>query len=388
MKETGFKEILLRSVLQIVRCPIYWAGFFILPLFCTLFLTSEMDDGLPVKVPAAIIDHDGTDMSRQLTQTLSSSQMIDMRVDCDSYSAARKRMQEGEIYGFFLIPENFQKDLLAGKAPQITFYTNMTYYVPASLLYKTFKSTAVYSKAGVMMKVMEGVGADQHQIMPLLNPVNVSVRGLGNPELNYAIYLCNSFVPGVFQLMILLMTCYALGQEVKKGTSIQLMEMSGGSILKALAGKLLPQTVIWTVLMIFLESWLFRWCGYPMNGSWGWMTLNEIMFVLASQCLGVFLFGIIPNLRLGLSACALIGILSFSLAAFSFPVESMYSAMGIFSWILPVRYNFLIYIDQALNGIDIYYSRIWFVAYLVFMLLPFSIGWRIKRAFLKPVYVP
>ncbi len=57
----------------------------------------------------------------------------------------------------------------------------------------------------------------------------------------------------------------------------------------------------------------------------------------------------------------------------------MYPALGIFSWVLPTRYNFLIYIDQALNGIPVYYSRVWFVAYIVFMLLPFTMMWNIKR---------
>ena len=66
----------------------------------------------------------------------------------------------------------------------------------------------------------------------------------------------------------------------------------------------------------------------------------------------------------------------------------MYPAVGIFSWILPMRYQFLIYMDQALNGLDIYWSRIWFVAYIVFMLLPLTLLWRIKRAYRQPVYVP
>lgn len=123
-----------------------------------------------------------------------------------------------------------------------------------------------------------------------------------------------------------------------------------------------------------------------MHGSWFWLTLSEIMFVLASQGLAVFFFGLLPNLRLSLSISALLGILSFSIAAFSFPVESMYPAMGVFSWIVPTRYNFLIYIDQALNGIDIYYSRVWFVAYIVFMLLPLTMLWRIKGCMAKPVY--
>lgn len=382
------KEIIVRSILQIVRRPIYWVAFFILPLFCFMLLTSLMQEGLPSQVPAAMIDKDGSALSRKVTQNLAGMQMVDLVDDCNSYTEARHLMQKGDIFGFFLIPENFERDLLSGRKPVVTFYTNMTYFVPASILFKTFKTTALYTKAGVTMTVLESVGASPQQVTPLLLPINIQARGIHNPGLNYAIYLCNSFLPGVLELMIFLVTCFSLGQEIKYGTSTRLLKMANGSIVKALFAKLLPQTVIWIVIAIFMESWLFGFNGYPVYGSWFWLTLSEIMFVLACQGWAIFFFGVLPNLRLSLSVSALLGILAFSVAAFSFPVESMYGAISIFSWILPVRYNLLIYIDQALNGVDIYYSRVWFVAYIVFMILPFTMLWRIKREMAKPVYTP
>lgn len=388
MKPTGFKAIFVRSVLQIVRRPIYWAGFFILPLFIFLLLPDMMEEGLPYHVPAAIVDKDGSSVSRDVALQLSDMQLIDMKENCNSFTDARHLMQKGDIFGYFLIPENFQQDLLAGKKPVISFYTNMTYYVPANLLFKSFKTTAVYTKAGVTMRVLQSVGATSDEVTPLLMPVNIQARAIHNPTLNYGIYLCNSFVPCALQLMILLITCFSLGQEIKYGTSVRLLQMARGSIFRAVTAKLLPQTIIWITIAIFMESWLFGINGYPMHGSWLWITLSEIMFVLAAQGMGLFIFGLFPNLRLSLSLSALLGILSFSIAAFSFPVESMYPAMGIFSWIVPTRYNFLIYIDQALNGVHIYYSRIWFVAYIVFMLIPFTMLWHVKKCMARPVYAP
>lgn len=383
------KKIFIRSVLQIVRRPIYWLGFFILPLFCFLFLTNMMENGLPIKVPAAMVDKDGSAISRSVTQDLGGMQLVDLVADCNSFTEARHKMQEGEIFGFFMIPENFQEDLLSGRKPVITYYTNMTYYVPGTLLFKTFKTTALYTKAGIALNVLEStVGATQEEATPLMLPIDIGARAIHNPSLNYGIYLCNSFIPCVLQLMIMLVTCFSLGQELKYGTSVKLLRMANGSIFKAIAAKLLPQTIIWIVVALFMESWLFKINGYPMYGSWFWITVSEIMFVLASQGFALFIFGVLPNLRMALSVSALLGILSFSIAAFSFPVESMYTSIGIFSWILPIRYNFLIYIDQALNGVHIYYSRIWFVAYIIFMVLPFTLLWRIKKEMAKPVYAP
>lgn len=384
----SFCKIFKRSVVQLTGRPIYWVAMFALPMFLMLLLTNMMQSGLPDKVPAAIVDKDGTSISRQITQNLGSLQMVDLVDQSNSYTEARHKMQEGKIFGFFMIPENFERDLLAGKGPTITFYTNMTYFVPASLLFKSFKTTALMSKAGIMLDVAETAGLSPEEVVPMMQPINIASRGLGNPGLNYAIYLCNSFVPCMFQLMIMLMVCFSLGEEIKFGSSVRLMRLADGDILKALVAKILPQTIGWWIMILFMESWLYFWQGYPMQGSWFWFTLSELMFVVACQCLAVFFFGVLPNLRFSLSVCSLLGILSFSLAAFSFPVESMYGGIAIFSWLMPIRYNFLIYIDQALNGIDIWYSRWWYVAYLVYFLLPFTMMWKIKRNFIRPVYIP
>lgn len=380
--------IMKRSLIQIVRRPIYWVGIFALPLFLFLFFTTMLNKGLPTRVPAAMVDMDGSRLSRQLTQNLMGMQLVDITETPESYSAARGLMQEGKVYGFFVIPSNFQRDLLSGRKPAVTFYTNMTYFVPGSMLFKTFKTAAVYEKAGVVINIADAVGMNGDEIKPLLQPVNIIPRGIGNPELNYGIYIANSFLPGILQLMILLITCFSLGQEMKYGTSRQLMKMAGGSTIKALFGKIFPQTVIWWIISIFMTSWLFRYSGYPMAGSWFWMILSELMFVCACQGFAIGIIGLLPNLRLSLSVSALLGILSFSIAAFSFPVPSMYGALQIFSYIVPVRYNFLIYGDIALNGLGIAYSKWWFIAYIIFMALPLLVVRRLGREMKNPVYVP
>lgn len=383
----GLYALLRRSFLDLVRRPLYWVGFLALPLFIFLFLTTLMINGLPDRIPSGIVDKDGTQLSRSITGQLNGMQMVDITQTCNSYTEARQLMQEGKIFGYFLIPENFQADLLAGRQPVITFYTNMTYYVPASLLFKTFKTTALYAKAGVAVSVLQGAGLT-NDMTGMLNPINVVTRPLNNPELNYAIYLCNSFIPCALQLMIMLITVYSLGQDIKYRRSRALLSQCDGSVIVYLVTKLLPQTVIWWIIAVFMESWLYRWNGYPMNGSWFWLTVSELMFVLASQGFALFIFCVLPNLRLGLSLCALTGILSFSIAAFSFPEQSMYGAVSIFSWLMPIRYNFLIYSEQALNGLDLYYSRVWYAAYIAYMLLPFTMLWKLKRAMKKEVYVP
>ena len=86
--ERGVKAIFIRSLVQIVRRPITWAGFIGLPLFIFLFFASFLDKGLPTRIPAGIVDKDGTSLSREITQTLGGMQMVDIHVTPDSYTEA------------------------------------------------------------------------------------------------------------------------------------------------------------------------------------------------------------------------------------------------------------------------------------------------------------
>lgn len=384
----GFGTIVWQTCAEIARRPVCWIGFFVLPLLLTFMFTNLMDTGLPTRVPAAIVDLDRTPASRQLVRSLNGMQMVSITKATNSYTEARHDMQRGEIYGYFLIPRDFEQQLLSGRGPSITFYTNMSYFVPANLLFKNFKLTATYAKAGLVASVLRGIGMPDEEVAALISPVNIVTRPLHNPELNYAIYLSNSFLPCAFQLMIMLMTCYLVTDDIKYGFSRTNLVLAGGSVMKSIAAKLLPATIIWMAEIMLMFSMLFYWNHYPLNGSAGWMILSELLFVLACQGFALFIVCVLPNMRLSLSACSLIGIISFSIAAFSFPVQSMYGAVGIFSYILPTRYNFLIYIDQALNGIDIYYSRWWYVAYFIFIVLPLPLLCRLKNAMAKPVYAP
>ena len=384
----SFILVFKRSVRQLASRRIYWLTMVVMPLFCMIFLTDLLREGLPIKAPAAVVDYDRSELSRRMIQSLNGAQMSRITAVYDNIGDARRAMQRGEIYGFYLIPENFQSDLLSVRTPTVSYYTNMAYYVPASLLYKNFTASALYAKADVLSGLLTDVGVDAEEIVPLLQPINIEVRGLSNPWLDYAVYLCNSFVPAIMQLMIFLTTAFAVCQEMKRATSPLWLRLAKGSVIRALSAKLLPQTIGWQIMMLFMLWWFYGKNGFVMNGSWGWMILSEMMFVLACQGFALFVVGVLPNLRLALSVGALVGVLSFSIGAFSFPYESMYGSIGVFSWLVPVRYNFIIYIDQALNGIDVYYSRIFYVAYIVFMLLPLLVIKRLKRELLNPVYVP
>lgn len=360
----------------------------VVPVVCTMFFISLLDEGLPVRVPTAIVDLDQSQLSRQMTRNLDAIQLAKITRSCESYDQAIDLVRQGEVFGFYVIPRGFQEDVYAGRKPTVNYYSNMTFFVPGTFSYKGYKSIAVTTAAGMALGSATQKGLPQNTVEALVVPVNININPVHNPWTNYSLYLTPSFVFALVELLIVLVTIMSITYEIKENTSRLWLSKAGGSIIVAVTGKLLPQTVIFTVVAWALQAMLYGFAHFPMLCPTWVMLMAAPLFVIACQAFGLLWACIFPSPRLALSFGALMSILAFSFTGFSFPTENMYGAIAIFQWIMPVRYYFLIHIDQALNGYPLYWSRLWFVMLIVIAFVPALMLWRLKRAARHPVYVP
>ena len=386
--DTGFIAGLRREVRRLGSRPIYMFGMIIVPVLMAVFFLSLMSQGLPERTPTAVVDLDHSSLSRSITRNLSAQQMIDVTTYCESYDEALAAVRRGEIFGFFVIPDNFEKDVLGGEKPTLEYYSNMTYFIPGTLSFKAFKTIAVATSGGVIRQTLQSAGISDERAAAVIQPVVITEFALSNPWMNYAYYLGPSFSMCTLVLMIMLVTVFSITKEIKDGTSPLWLATARGRISMAVTTKLLPHTVIWCAVGLFILWILFGYAHFPMNGSLGWLIAATFLTVVASQAFALFICSALPNPRLAFSVTALFCILSFSFTGFSFPVQSMYGYLGVFSWLAPIRYWFLIYVNEGLNGVALYYSRLYYAALLLFPLGPALLLWNLRRMCLKPVYVP
>lgn len=380
-------KIIKRELRRLTSRKIYIFMMLIVPLGFTFYFLNLMNEGLPQKTPVGMVDLDHTSLSRKVGRALSANELIEIASTPESFYDAMQQVKSGKIYGFFYIPRDFQADAIGGETPTLSFFSNMTIFVPGTLSFKGFKTIAVSTSGGLVKTTLAGLGIGEDVSGSLVQPVAITSHPLNNPWLNYSIYLSQSFIPCLLALVVLLMTAFSICEEKKRGTSVEWLEMAGGNIGVALAGKLLPQTVIFTIVGVTMQALMFGFLHFPLNCHPLNMILAMLLLVMATQAFATFIVEMLPNLRMALSILSLTGILCFSIAGFSFPVEKMYGGVAIFSYLLPIRYYFLIYIDQALNGIPLYYSRFYYIALLVFLLLP-AIGLRrLRKQLADPVYV-
>ncbi|EEF78093.1 ABC transporter permease [Phocaeicola coprophilus] len=381
-------NIAKREVLRIAVRPLYLFCMIIAPVFCYLFFTTLMANGLPTDLPAGVVDLDNTSTTRNIIRNLDAFQQTHIVAHYPSVMEARKAIQRGEIYSFYYIPEGTTEATLASRQPKVSFYVNYSYLIAGSLLYKDQRTISELAAGAVGRATLYAKGATEDQAMAFLQPIVIDTHALNNPWLNYSVYLCNTLFPGILMLLIFLTTIYTLGEEVKNGTGRELMHLADNSITKVLIGKLLPHTLVFFVIAVFYNVYLYGYLHYPCHSGIFPMLLAGLLLVLSSQAFGVFLFGLFGSFRLALSAASLWGVISFSISGFTFPVMAMHPTLQALCVLFPLRHYYLLYVNFALNGYPLIYAWQAVVALLVFLLLPFLVLKKLRTILLQYVYVP
>ena len=383
-----FKESFKRGIVQLVRRPMYFLMMVIVPILGCWAIMDMMKAGAVRDVPVGVVDLDDSDMSRKLVRVLDAMEQVSVKRHFKDFKQAKLAVQNGEILGFYFIPEDMQQSILSGKEPTVSYYVNYSYFAPASMQYKGFKTISLLTKAGVVQTVLRTVGLPNQAIMATMQPYATHEHMPANPWLNYNYYLSSSFVPCFFALMILMVTAFTLGSELKSGLCRQWLAVAGDNMVLAITAKLIPHTVLFTAVGWFVQWMMYRVYGLPLNCNPWHMLLAMPLLVMANQGFAVLMYCFTPNFRFGSTLCTLMGMLSFSFCAFSMPEESLYPWVAAIGYMVPIKYYFLLSVDQAINGIDLYYSRVYYAALVGFIILPLIFSWRIKHQCMNPIYVP
>lgn len=378
-------KVMRREFGIIRRKPVFLLGSVGVMAVCCLFYLTFFKAGLPENLPVGVLDLDNSSLSRNFCRQLDATQMGKV-IKYEDFTTARDAMQTGEITSLCVIPRGMNEEVNANRRPVFTYYVNTLYLIGGALSYKNILTMVTLTGGAVQREVLRAKGYSEDAIMGLIQPIVVDEHKIGNATTNYGVYLNNIILPGLLALSIVFVLIYALGSELRYGTSKELMETADGSMAAALIGKLLPYTLIYLVLGLGLDLLLFGVCRYPLNGSILNMMLAMVVFILANEAVAVTLVGLLPTLRYSLSIAALFAILGFSFSGFTFPVEAMPAAFQGVSCLFPLRFYYLLYVQEAMFGVG--FAGWW--QYIVYMLLflvgPFCVCGRLKRAWLNQNY--
>ena len=381
-------RVAVREMRSLARRPLMWFCMVLAPLFCYVFFTSLMASGLPTNLPLGLVDCDRTTTTRQLARNLDAFQQTDIVREYANVSDARRDMQRGLIYGFYYIPEGTTRKAQRQTVPTVSFYTNYSFLIAGSLLYRDMRTMSELVSGAATQAVLYARGATTGQAMAFLQPVVIDSHPIGNPWLNYSVYLSNTLVPGMLMLFVFMVTVYTISMEIKEQTARGWLLAARGSMWKALTGKLLPQTLVFWLVGSLYVVYLYGFLHFPCHCGIATMLLVMALFVLASQGMGVIMITTLPTPRLGLSFASLWGVISFSICGMSFPVMGMHPVLQGVSYLFPLRHYFLLYVNCALDGYPLLNAWPFVAGLLAFAILPVLLLPRLKHALLYCHYEP
>lgn len=388
IQSQGWWAILVRESKRMVVDPVYTFCIVFAPLFCYYFFTTLMSSGLPTDLPMGIVDQDNTTMTRQMARNLDAFQQSKIAGEYPDVTAARKAVQQGEIYGFYYIPKGTTVKAQRQEIPTVSFYTNSSYLVAGSLLYRDMRTISELISGAAARTVLYAKGASEQQAMAFLQPIVIDTHPIGNPWVSYNIYLSNSIIPGMLMLFIFMITVYSIGTEIKYRTAKKWLAMANGNVVKALFFKLIPYSIAFTLMGWIYVFYLYGYLAFPCNCGIPTMLILVALSVLACQGMGVLMISTLPTLRLGLSFASLWGVISFSIAGISFPVMGMNPMLQGLSLLFPLRHYFILYVNCALNGYSLMDAWPYMGGLICFALLPLLMAKRMKNVLLHAKYIP
>src|SRR5574344_601336 len=376
----GFRLVLKRELKRMVSRPVYALMMVLMPLGFLLFFTTLMPQGLPERLSIGVVDHDQSSLSRKIIRQFDATQQTRIVEQYADFTKARLDVQKGHIHGFVERPKDLMKAVTNGLQPNMHFYYDQSYLIPGSLTLKNISYMLSTISGGAELQVRQAKGQRTEDAMAQILPISPEIHPISNPWINYSVYLIQVLLPGLLQLMVLLVTVYTIGIELKKKRSLKWYRSSGQNLFKALIGKLLPYTIGFSIMGIFYNMVLFEWMHFPLNQPIHWMFLNTCLLIVSAQAMAIFLIELFPTLPVALSFTGLYGVLAFSYSGLSFPIDGLPLAMQGLSFLFPLRGYYHIYQSLALNGLPVESILADYAIQLAYLLMPLLLYKRLKKA--------
>ena len=331
-------ETFRRELRRMISRRIYLVACLILPLFSLVFMATIFGTGQMTDLPVGVVDADNTSASRNIVRMVDATPQLQVTHHYANETEAREALQRKDIYGYLLIPSRFAEKVGDNEPTTLCYYYHNAMLSVGGELHSTFENLLQQVAVTPIVTEAVGLGEGTSAITSFLVPVSEIEFPTYNYNRNYAVYLSQPFFFVFLQVLLLLVSTYALGSEKKFGTSDEWLQSANGNIGIAVLGKLLPYTILFIALSILANVVFFGWMqSIPLNSLWVIQGVT-ILFIPATQALALTLYSILPMLSLIISVVSMVASLGATLSGVTFPVAFMDQPVYLASFLFPVRH--------------------------------------------------
>lgn len=374
------------EVREIAKNSIYRTTLLVLPFVTLLFFATIFYSGTIAKLPIIVVDNDHTAMSQRLLGMIQSTRAIEIWGHTTDIREAEALLRRGDVYAILLVPDGFQRDIYGSRQTKIECYVSGTNLSASGVIESAVQTVMRTFGAGISISKLETEGMKQHDAILEVMPINTLTRIISNPYLNYGYYLAPIFMFMSIAIFTTLLTIYAIGRELYYSTARQWFIATGGKLTTSTIGKLLPTTVAMILFSQLIFLIIFKLMGMECAGSYLGLTIGSILFIIAYQCVALFIISLTSNLRLALSLGGGYAVMAFTFSGITFPTMAMFDIAQWLSQLFPLTWLSNIFVDQAMRGTPIHYTIPSFIALITFTTLPIIVMRRLRGIMLLPKF--
>ena len=370
-------EIVRKEFIQFRRDHKMFGISFVAPVFQLLILGYAAT--LDVKnIPTVICDQDRSAASRELIRKFASSEYFDIVEYLAQPNDIDKAIDDGDASLAIVIPPDFEHKMTSGESAPLQIIADGSESNSAGIgMSYVSMIVSQYSENVVIQSfTRRGLGSS------IPARVKAQVRVWYNPELRSR----NFMVPGVLALLLMVMTMILTSLAIVKEKETGKMEQLVVTPIKPyelMIGKLAPFLLIGIIDVILVVLFTTVVFDLPVKGSF-WLLMGLcLIFLMTTLGLGLFVSTISRTQQQAmLTAIFFFMLPMIFFSGFVFPISNMPQIIQYVTYLIPLRYFFVIVRGLFLKGVGL--DTLWpqALALLAFGILILSMSvLRFKKRF-------
>jgi len=346
----GFWLVFWREIDWLRRRPFLLAFITIVPIGLMALLTMIFSAGLATRLPIAVLDLDSSDLSRSIIRMVDATPDTAVSVRVGELAEGRGMILSGKVHGLLMLPRNLERDVFAGRRPEVVFFYNTQTLTIGNLTLRGVNAAVPTAAAGIRLSLRTAQGQPIEEAQAALSPIPVQTHALFNPTLNYVYFLLAAILPSLLQIVVVTASAYSVGIDVETRHRLRILRRLGGGLWPAMAGKVLPYTIVFLMVLGLSDAVLFGILELPLHGR-GWLLdIAGLLFILSCQFLGVLLALVLKPTASAVSIGTLLTSPAFGFMGIGFPRLGMNAFAYGFGAILPGTWYLTARIDQTIRG--------------------------------------
>ncbi len=335
--------VAVKELRQVSRDPLSLAMLLGVPAFMLLLYGYALSFDVR-HVPLAVQDRDNSAASRDLIASFVNSTYFDRVLDVPAGSDLERVTERRLSKGILIIPEEFGRDLAAGRRAAIQLILDGTDANTATTILGY--ASALVTEANVGILVRRGA------VSPASLPgyVRYEPRVWYNPELRSTNFLIPGLMGFILMLTGVVSTALSVVREKERGTLEQLRVTSlrPGQLI---AGKTLPYlgiSLVASAIIVAAARFLF---GVEVRGSYADLFLATLIYLIGALGFGLLVSSFARSQAMAFQAGALLSMLpAIFLSGFIFPIRAMPEVLQALTYIFPARYFLVVLRGIILKG--------------------------------------